>query len=88
VVECAAAAAQADLLSVLEVEAVQVFIRALTAAGENKDTNFVLSGVSEIRKKIGARAIGPARQMRRRDRLILHRNANRTVRPPCRPGAG
>jgi hypothetical protein len=31
----------------------RVFIRALTAAGENKDTNFVLSGVSEIREKIG-----------------------------------
>jgi len=31
----------------------RVFIRALTAAGENKDTNFILSGVSEIREKIG-----------------------------------
>ena len=31
----------------------RVFIRALTAAGENIDTNFVLSGVSEIREKIG-----------------------------------
>ena len=31
----------------------RIFIRALTAAGENKDTNFVLSGVSEIREKIG-----------------------------------
>ena len=31
----------------------RVFIRALTATGENKDTNFILSGVSEIREKIG-----------------------------------
>jgi hypothetical protein len=31
----------------------RVFIRALTATGENKDTNFVLSGVSEIREKTG-----------------------------------
>ena len=31
----------------------RVFIRALTAAGETKDTNFILSGVSEIREKIG-----------------------------------
>ena len=31
----------------------RVFIRALTATGENKDTNFVLSSVSEIREKIG-----------------------------------
>ena len=34
-------------------------------------------------------AIGnAARLMTRRDRLILHRNANKTVRPPCRPEAG
>jgi hypothetical protein len=31
----------------------RVFIRALTAAGENKDTNFILSGVADIREKIG-----------------------------------
>ena len=35
----------------------KVFIRALTAAGANKATNFVLSGVSKIREKIG-RACG------------------------------
>jgi hypothetical protein len=35
----------------------RVFIRALDAAGKNKDANFVLSGVSEIRNKIG-RACG------------------------------
>jgi hypothetical protein len=33
-------------------EAGRVYIRALTPAGGNKDTNFVLSGVSEIREKI------------------------------------
>jgi hypothetical protein len=31
----------------------RAFIRALTAAGETKDTNFILSAVSEIREKIG-----------------------------------
>ena len=31
----------------------RVFIRALTAVGENKDTNFVLSGISQIRERIG-----------------------------------
>jgi hypothetical protein len=30
----------------------RVFIRALTAAGATKDTNFILTGVSEIREKI------------------------------------
>jgi len=30
----------------------RVFIRALTADGRNKDTNFILSGVSEIRETI------------------------------------
>jgi hypothetical protein len=33
-------------------ESGRVFIRALTPSGENKDTNFVLLGVSEIRRKI------------------------------------
>jgi hypothetical protein len=31
----------------------RVFIRALTAGGQTKDTNFILSGVSDIREKIG-----------------------------------
>jgi hypothetical protein len=31
----------------------RIFIRALTAAGQTKDTNFILSGVSDIREKIG-----------------------------------
>jgi hypothetical protein len=31
----------------------RVFIRALTAGGQTKDTNFILSGVSDIRQKIG-----------------------------------
>jgi hypothetical protein len=31
----------------------RVFIRALTSSGQTKDTNFILSGVSDIREKIG-----------------------------------
>jgi hypothetical protein len=31
----------------------RVFIRALAADGTNKDTNFILSGVSEVRDKVG-----------------------------------
>ena len=31
----------------------RVFIRATAANGTNKDTNFILSGVSEVRDKIG-----------------------------------
>jgi hypothetical protein len=31
----------------------RVFIRAITADGQNKDVNFKLSGVSELREKIG-----------------------------------
>jgi hypothetical protein len=33
-------------------EAGRVYIRALTPASGNKDTNFILSGVSEVREKI------------------------------------
>ena len=40
----------------------RVFIRALTATGENKDTNFVLSGVTEIREKIGRVCHRPSMQ--------------------------
>ena len=40
----------------------RVFIRALTATGENKDTNFVLSGVTEIREKIGRVCHWPSMQ--------------------------
>ncbi len=38
----------------------RVFIRALTAAGEIKDTNFILFGVSEIRGKIGSACKWPS----------------------------
>jgi hypothetical protein len=31
----------------------RVFIRALLPGGQTKDTNFILSGVSEVRGKIG-----------------------------------
>jgi hypothetical protein len=31
----------------------RVFIRAVTATGQTKDTNFILSGISDVRERIG-----------------------------------
>jgi hypothetical protein len=57
-------------------EAGRVYIRALTPAGGNKDTNFVLSGVSEVREKIARACNWSPRRMTRLGRSVQCRNVS------------
>ena len=51
----------------------------VTAAGENKDTNFVLSGVSEIRDKIERACNWSGASDAATDRFIRRRSANSSL---------